>query len=419
MWLSRTVAAGAQTILVWVSWPSVAPERPLPGSDPSDPANPAYNWGTLDATVRAAVAHRLTVVLSITHAPVWAEGPDQPATAIPGTWRPNAAAAGAFAKAVARRYSGSFNPGTGVLPRVRYFQAWTEPNLPNQISPQWVRTGGRWVAESPTIYRSILNADYTAIKSVNSSDVVITGGTSPYGDNPGGQRMRPALFWQNVLCLTAQLKPARCSNPAHFDILAHDPYSFGGPLKGSRSNDVTLADMWRLTRLLTAADRTGRALPRIQHPVWVTEFGWNSRPPKPGGVPLGTRARWIDQAFYELWREGISNAMWYLIVDMPPAKTYVTWQTGLYYDNGRRKPDYEAFRFPFIAKPLAKGRMEVWAVPPRAGTVRVQVRKSGRWTTALSLRARPHVVIDRALVVPGRPMFRAVVGSDVSLPWRP
>ena len=142
VWLDRTVASGAQFVLLWVSWGTVAPEPPAAGSDPTNPANPAYDWGTLDATVRAATAHGLRVVISITSAPLWAQGPGRPADAASGTWRPNAAAFGQFAKAVARRYSGSFNPGTGVLPRVRYFQAWTEPNLPYHLSPQWIRVAG-------------------------------------------------------------------------------------------------------------------------------------------------------------------------------------------------------------------------------------------------------------------------------------
>ena len=417
-WLNRTVASGAQTILMWVDWAAVSPQQPSAGTDPSDPGNPAYNWGTLDAAVRAAAAHGLTVVLSITRVPPWAEGPGQPPSSVPDTWRPNATAAAAFAKAVARRYSGSFNPGTGVLPRVRYFQAWTEPNLPDQISPQWIRVGRHWVAESPIIYRALLNGIYKAVKAVNSSNVVITAGTAPYGDPPGGQRMRPALFWQDVLCLTGQLKPAPCPNPAHFDVLAHDPYSFAGPLRRAYwSNDVTLPDMWKLTRILAAAERTGRALPHVNHQVWVTEFGWNSWPPTRGGVPIRTRARWIDEALYELWRQGITTAMWYLIVDQPRT-TGVSWQTGLYYDNGRRKPGFEAFRFPFVAEPVAKGVAAVWAVSPHAGTVRVQELESGRWKTALRIRVPAHSVIDRTVATVGRPMFRAVAGSDVSLGWR-
>jgi hypothetical protein len=419
-WLVRTVDSGAQFILLWVSWGTVSPQPPPVGTDPSDPANPSYNWGTLDATVQAATARGLRVVLSITNAPPWAQGPDEPADAMPGTWRPNAAAFGAFAKAVARRYSGGFNPGTGALPRVRYFQAWTEPNLPDHLSPQWVRVRGHWVAESPVMYRSLLNSFYTAVKTVQRSDIVITAGTAPYGDPPGGQRMRPALFARNLLCLSRRLAPVRCPNPAHFDILAHNPYDFAGPLRRAYwADDVSLPDLWKLTRALSAAERTGRALPHIQHPVWVTEFGWNSWPPTRGGVPALERAHWIDEAFCELWRQGISTATWYLIVDQSPALSRTaTWQTGLYYLNGRRKPGFEAFRFPFVVERARHGRAQVWAVSPGSGTVKVQALESGRWITALRARVRAHGVIDRTIALSGRLLLRAVIGSDISLVWR-
>jgi len=420
-WLDRTVASGAQFVLLWVSWGSVSPQPPPAGSDPSNPANPGYDWGTLDATVRAATAHGLRIVLSITSAPAWAEGPGRPADAAPGTWRPNAAAYGAFAKAIASRYSGSFDQGTGVLPRVRYFQAWTEPNLPYHLSPQWVRVAGHWVAESPIIYRGLLNAFYPAVKSVNSSNVVITAGTAPYGDPPGGQRMRPALFVRDLLCLRGQkLSLAPCPDPAHFDVLAHDPYSFAGPTRPAYyADDVSIPDIWKLTRALRVAQRTGRALPHIHHPVWVTEFGWSSKPPNPRAVPVIKRARWIEQAFYELWRQGIDTVTWYLIVDQAPIPSYAaTWQTGLYYRDGRRKPGFEAFRFPFIVVRARHGRAQVWGVAPDSGMVLVQVREARRWKTVLRLRTRGHWVLDRTVAVDGRPMIRAAVGDETSMGWR-
>jgi hypothetical protein len=420
VWLDRTVAAGAQFVLVPVVWGPYL-QRPAPGTDPSDPANPAYDFGVLDATVRAATARGLTVVLDVEGgAPAWAEGAGPPAAADPGSWWPNPAAFADFARAVARRYSGGFNPGTGVLPRVRYYQAWAEPNLPFHLAPQWVRADGRWIAESPIIYRSLLNAFYAAVKGVHSSDVVIAAGVAPFGDPPGGNRVPPALFVRDLLCLRRSLAPAPCPDPAHFDVLAADPYSFAAGLQhASQADNVMVSDMGKLTRALDAAERTGRALPRIHHRVWVTEFGWESRPPDPQGVPLLRRGRWIEQAFYMLWRQGIDTATWYLIVDQSPTLSVTaTWQTGLYYLDGRRKPYLAAFRFPFLAKRLPHGHALVWGVSPDAGTVLVQVRKSGRWATILRQRGSAHEVFDRTISLPGRWVLRARVGADTSMVWR-
>jgi hypothetical protein len=420
VWLHRAVGAGARLVLLQVEWNMISPLPPAPGTDPTNPANPAYSWGTLDNTVRAATADGLTVAFTIAGAgaPAWADGPNRPRSAAPGTWRPSAAAFAAFATAVARRYSGTFNPGGGVLPRVKYYQAWSEPNLPNHLAPQWVRSGRHWVAESPIIYRGLLNAFYAGVKSINRSNVVITGGTAPFGDQPGGSRVPPALFVRDLLCVSGALRPLPCPHPAHFDILAHHPYELGGPFQAAlQPDDVSLPDFAKLTRPLAVAERTGRALPRGRKPIWVTEFSWDSKPPDPGAIPVMERARWTEEAFYELWREGVSAIAWYLIVDQPPIPNYAsTYQSGLYYLDGRRKPGFEAFRFPFVVEHNGRTTV-VWGITPDAGTVLVQRREAGRWITVLRFRRRAHAIFTRPIApVPGA-LMRARVGSETSMPW--
>jgi hypothetical protein len=132
-----------------------------------------------------------------------------------------------------------------------------------------------------------------------------------------------------------------------------------------------------------------------------------------------TRARWIDEAFYELWHQGIGTATWYLIVDQSrKLSNTATWQTGLYYLSGRRKPGFEAFRFPFFAKQTDKGHAEVWGVSPDSGTLQVQALEARRWTTVARASVRAHGIVDRTVAVPDRSMLRAVIGSDVSLGWQ-
>ena len=95
--------SGAGIVRINLFWRSVAPTRP---AAPQDPADPAYRWGALDAGVRDAQARGLTVLLTITGAPAWAEGPGRPRSAAPGTWKPDPGALGDFAGAAARRYPG-------------------------------------------------------------------------------------------------------------------------------------------------------------------------------------------------------------------------------------------------------------------------------------------------------------------------
>jgi hypothetical protein len=420
-WLDRTVATGARFILLPVDWASVAPARPQ--TDPANPGNPAYNWRELDAAVRAAAARRLAVAFTVAGAggPPWADGPHRPADVQPGTWRPSPGAFAAFALALARRYSGRFDPGSGTLPRVRYYQAWSEPNLDNHLTPQWIRVGRRWVAESPIIYRGLLNAFYAAVKSVHSSNLVITGGTAPFGDPPGGARIPPAEFVRAMLCVQGpRLTTTRCSNPAHFDILAHHPYAINGPWAPAiNADDVSVPDLGKLTRPLAAAERAGQALPRGPKQLWVTEFSWDSSPPDPHGVPMNEHAHWLEEAFYVLWRQGVDAIAWYLLVDQPPVPSYATsYQSGVYFLGGRPKLSLQAFRFPFVVEPAPGARQTVWGIAPSAGTVLVQRLSAGHWRTILRVAVSAHGVFTRTISLAGRPLMRAQVGSETSLTWR-
>ena len=422
LWFRRAAGAGAQFVMVSVSWQGIAPSRPAAGSDPTDPTNPAYNWGSLDDTVRQATAHGLTVVFTVASlgAPAWATGRNAPVGVQPGTWRPNAHAFGQFCKALARRYSGSFNPGTGTLPRVSYYEAWSEPNLSFHLTPQWVKVKHHWVAESAITYRHLLNAAYAGIKSVHPSDKVIASATAPFGDPPGkGPRVPPATFDREMLCLQGKhLKRERCPDPAHFDILSHHPYEIAGPFFPAIGDNVMLPDFDKLTRPLAVAERDGTALPKGHKPVWVTEFSWNSSPPDKGAPPLHEWERWMQESFYVLWQQGVSAMAWFLISDQaPPFDGWVA-QSGLYYVNGRAKPAaVRAFSFPFVAEPTRHHRHVIWGISPKAGTVRVEIRRRGRWQGLRRFRVGAHGVFTAISKPPAHASLRAVIGKETSLTW--
>lgn len=419
-WLRKTVQADAQMVLLDASWASIASTRPR---HPADPADPAYQWGNLDAEIQAARAHGLRVAVMVAGAPSWAEGAHRPADAQAGTWRPNARAYGAFARAIARRYSGTFpdpgDPGRD-LPRVRYWQAWGEPNLPVHLTPQWVKRKGRWVAASPTIYRSLLNAFYAGVKSVHRTNFVVTAGTAPFGDPPGGERMRPEQFVRNLLCVHGPaLRPTRCPHPAHLDALAHDPYSISGPFTHALDRgDVSIADMGELSSALAAAERSGRVLPRGHKQLWVTEFSWDSNPPDPHGVPAIRQAHWLQDALFELWREGVSVAIWYQVRDQPPIPSYAeSYQSGVYLLGGKPKPSLRAFRLPFVLR-FQKGRPRFWVKAPIGGRLLLQRRRHHRWQTVLRRHVRAGEVLWQPLRLHAPALLRARIGAVVSLPGR-
>ena len=408
-WLQRSADAGADIVKIDAGWPAAT--RP---ATPRDPADRAYDFRATDGAVRAASARGLQILLVFTGAPPWAEGAGRPASALPGTWRPDPAAIGDYGAALARRYSGSYPDPLGapgsVLPRVKAFQVWNEPNMAQYLTPQW---SGRSTA-SPAIYRRMLNGFYAGVKSVPSKALVVSAGTAPFGDpgRGGSRRMAPALFWRTLL-----------SSRTRFDVLAHHPYPGGSPhWKENYADDVSVNGMSRLTRILRAAERSGRALPRKRHRVWVTEVSYDSKPPDPNGVPLARHARWLDETLYLLWRAGVDTIVWFRVVDEAPVPTYGdTNQSGIYRLDGRAKPAARAFRFPFVVERVPGGgrSLEAWGRSPIAGRVTIERRRGARWIAVRRVTAGRHgtfLVRVPASVRPGS--LRARVGAERSLAWR-
>jgi hypothetical protein len=329
---------------------------------------------------------------------------------VPGSWLPQPAAIQAYGQALATRYDGHYpdpqHPGA-FLPRVKWFQLWNEPNLSQYLTPQWQRVKGKWVAVGPAHYRAMLNAFYSGVKAGQPGATVVAAGTAPFGDFGHGQRIMPVAFWNDVFAA-----------PTSFDVIAHQPYSFGSPTTGAlNADDIAIPDIGKLTRLLRRAERRGTALPHIHHRIWITETGYNTKPPNPGGVPVATDARWVEQTLYLLWKQGVSLVTWYLIRDLPPAPTYGdSSQTGMYYLNGRAKPAALAFRFPVVAV-RGGGRTFVWLRAPGSGVIKVEDRERGAWRVIARRRVTAHEVVEVGVPRQDRD-FRAVLGKLTSLSWR-
>jgi len=281
------------------------------------------------------------------------------------------------------------------------------------LAPQWITQGGRFVPAAPAIYRDLLNAFYAGIKRAHSDNVVITAGVGPYGDAPGGSRIAPAQFFRDFLCLSGpRLVAEPCPSPAHFDVFASDPYEVGAPTTRALSADgVSVPDLGKLTRIVNRAVGVGRALPRGHKRLWVTEFSYESSPPNPNAVPLAQQARWLEQAFYIFWRERVDTVVWYLLRDAVGSYNDV-YKSGVYFQNGVRKPAFEAYRFPFVLDGST-----AWGISPSGGTVAVQ-RKQGRsWKTLFTARGSSGGTFVHHISARQRGDFRAVIGRESSLVW--
>ena len=356
---------GATYVELPASWRSLAPARREPGFTPTDPASPGYSWGPLDATVTAAEAAGLNPILQIVGAPAWALR--VPAKGV-GAGTPSARALGDFARALATHYDGLHG-----APRVEVYEVWNEPNLSLDLSPV-----------SAASYRAMVNAVSDAVHAVDPSNVVVAGGLDPFEHRTAHwYTQAPLAFMRSLLCLSKGAHPhPTCRAQVRFDVWSHHPYTFNGPFgHAKRPDDVSLGDLPRMRALLAAAVRLHRIV--SAHPVqfWVTEFGWDTNPPRRHAAPMALAVRWTAEALYQMWRSGISLVTWFDFVDQPGLSPY---QSGLYFyarslAAARPKPVLTAFRFPFVAY-LAHGRVSLWGRDPTStkAVVTIERRRGAR-----------------------------------------
>jgi hypothetical protein len=415
-----TAQARAGFALIYLNWRSIAPTTRPAGFDPANPADPGYKFTSADAAVRDATARGLRPVLAFVNAPRWAEGPNRvPEDQAPlGTWEPIPSEVGAFTRALAIRYSGQFMG----LPAVRYWQLWAEPNLAVNLGPQFI--GKRAVGFD--VYRPMLDAFYANLKAVSPNNVVITGGSAPYGGlTPAKgltyQRMQPLTFWRGLLCekskkrkkgkkgkkkrgrrATSSASIPGCT-PPRFDIAAHHPINVGAPTRHAlNADDASTPDIGKVRRIIKAG--VGNK------PIWATEIWWNSNPPS-RGVSLKTQARYLSQSFYLLWKQGVGAAFWFQVHDQQPNGRDPIPTSGLMFRDYQPKPSLQAFRFPFAVQRLSKSTVQVWGMAPGAGSVTI----TSRGHKVKTLAASGNRVFVGTIRMRGRARLQATQGSESSL----
>ena len=346
VWLDRTVGVGAQVVRLGVNWRSVASNK-QPPANPTDPADPTYEWADLDAAVRDAAARGLQAKLMIRSAPSWAEGPDRDPAATAGTWKPDPGKLGAFSQAIATRYSGTYSAGGGALPRVSLWEIWGEPGSAHQLNPLLTGAKKRRLF-APGHFREMVNAASKAIHGVDGSNQVIAGPTAPFG-NP--TTIAPLTFWRDFFCLKGRkLRPKKCPGGApRIDAFGSNP--LGGLIglapdaRPDSPNDILIPEMKKLKRLVRVAGKRHRVKPRKGTDVIAGEVLWESNPPDPNAVSLDKQASNLTQAFKLLRKQGVSEADWIRIRDDPPDPdfSYPSLQSGLFFLDGTAKPSAQAF----------------------------------------------------------------------------
>ena len=366
-------SAGATYVRVDVIWSTIAPATRPSGFVASDPTSPGYSWAGIDGLVEDADSAGLTPILDISGTPSWAYA-TQPQGVNAGT--PRASALGDFAEALATHYNGTF--GT---PEEHVFEVWNEANNSLFLGPA-----------SASNYRGMVNAVAAAVHTVDSGNLVVAGGLDPFGHPKGKKQkwyaVRPLAFMRSLLCLSKGSHPHRtCSATVHFDVWSHHPYTFGGAFGHAKSpDDIELGDLPRMRAVLKAGLRLHTVV--SAHPVkfWVTEFGWDSNPPRPHAASMGLASRWTAESLYQAWRSGVTLVTWFDLQDLPSPSPY---QSGLYFHssslaNARAKPMRTAFRFPFVAY-LHGATVSIWGRNATSDKERVTIQlrhgNSGSWRT--------------------------------------
>ena len=393
------------------NWGSIAPSPRPPGFVATDPTSPGYSWGPLDADVTAAANAGLTPILDLQSVPRWAYA-KHPQGINAGT--PKVAALGQFAQALAAHFDGSSSD----VPAIRNFEVWNEPNVSLYLSPVNAST-----------YRGMVNAVANAVHGVDSRNIVVAGNLDPFGHPKSNKQrwnsVRPLAFMRSVLCLSKGKHPHRtCSATVHFDVWSHHPYTFNGPFGHARNlNDVSLGDLPRMRSLLQAGIRLHRVV--SAHPVrfWVTEFSWDTNPPRRHAAPTALASRWTAEALYQMWRSGVSLVTWFGLQDRGGSGPY---QSGLFrhsslLENAKAKPVRTAFRFPFVAY-LGRGAVSVWGrnatSDQRVVTVQRRHGPAGHWQTIARIRSNRYGIFKAKLKLTAskRDWLRATAsGSGASL----
>ena len=357
---------GVRRLRVVLYWNDVAPARDsehVPGFNERDPA--AYDWSRYDAAIGAARAKGFSILLTVTGpVPRWAT-----AHARDHRTRPSPTRFGRFVEAAGRHYGRD----------VSMWSIWNEPNHPRFLLPQFTKRSG---AVSGRIYRRLFQAAERGLHaSGNGRDRILMGETAPRGT---GRVVAPITFLRQALCLSRHWHKRRGCKRLPADGYAHHAYTtkVGPWFDPPRSTDVTIGSLRRLNRALYRAGRAHAI--RKGMPIYLTEFGIQSRPDPYSGVSYTRQAEYRAIAERIAYRNRrVRMFSQYLMRDdglvegASKYDRYRGFQSGLRRAGGRAKRAYEAFRLPLVARRHGR-RVTLWGLV-RPASARARVRIEFRW----------------------------------------
>ncbi|HEX4467005.1 MAG TPA: hypothetical protein VH025_07445 [Solirubrobacteraceae bacterium] len=369
--IAKLQALGVHALRIQLHWANVAPDptsATRPTFDATNPAN--YNWGQYDALITEAQLLHWKVLLTVTSAvPRWATAGHSDKL---GVTRPDPSQFEQFMTAVGRHYGSA----------VSLFAIWNEPNHPDFLRPQF---GANGAPTSPRIYRGLWQAGYAGLQAAGiAHPKVLFGETAPGGEihvSAKGSKLKdvaPLTFMREALCLDRHYRKSKTCGALPIAGFAIHPYekAVSPRYVPAGADNVTIGVLSRLTHALDLAAHA-HAIP-AHSPVYITEFGINSKPNKFLGVSV------TQQAVYDAVSERIAynnprvaSFSQYLLKDDPLSGSVavggVGFQTGLEYVNGAPKPLYFAFPVPLVVAKQGK-HYSLWGlIRPANGATKATV----------------------------------------------
>jgi hypothetical protein len=285
-----------------------------------------------------------------------------------------------FMTAVGRHFAG----------RVSVYSIWNEPNHPAFLLPQWNTNG---TPASPRIYRALYQAGYAGLQAAGEAKPkLLMGETAPTGYTKVNYKreksrallhdVAPLVFLREALCLNARYRKSGSCTPLTAIGYAHHAYTTAaGPLyKPRERNDVTIGVLSRLSSALSKAAAAHAVTSNL--PIYLTEFGVQSKPNRFLGVSVSQQAEFDAIAEKIAWSNGrVAAFSQYLLRDDPlggkPGSSVrggtIGFQTGLEYISGKPKPLYFAWPIPLTVSKSGHGYSLWGLVRPATGSTKVTV----------------------------------------------
>jgi hypothetical protein len=237
-----------------------------------------YDWVPLDEVVTSIRSVGLSADLIIDGCPPWAA-----VSSAAGDQFAQPASPTAFAKwaaAVAARYGKE---------GINYYEIWNEPNLADFWQPK----------PDPVSYTADLEAAYAAIKAVDSSVTVLSGGLAPGVDD--GTNYDPRTFLEDMYADGAK---------GSFDGLGYHPYSY--------PDAPGVVESWSGWSMMSETSPSIRSIMTengdFAKKIWITEYGAPTSGPNSVGdtgqsadlvhaISLVKRLNWVGSFYLYTWSD--------------------------------------------------------------------------------------------------------------------